>query len=322
MSSSIIDVIIPVFNGERFIDSIFNTLEAQTFEGFRAVFVDDGSIDNSFAYISEKANDCSFETIVIHKENGGLSSARNAGIMASDAKWLTFVDCDDKLDAHFFEYLHRAVTESGTKAGYCGYQGIPYENQEKIKPVGVYNCDVITAEECMKLYYTNWVGAWGFIIDREWLIANDLLFDEKCTYCEDIPFITKLIESTDKISKLNNDLYLYLHRQGSLIRSPKMEKYIIGIDAFLRMAEVIENKNSAAARVFADMGKVRYMLATLRKGAVQLPFKSFIKLTSFIDRKTIKNKIRNLSNSQRIAGYIYLLSKTLFYYCIRLLFKD
>ena len=174
----------------------------------------------------------------------------------------------------------------------------------------------------MEEYYKNWFGAWCVIINREYLLENNLFFDEKCTYCEDIPFITEAIEVADRVSKLENDVYIYLLRQGSLIRDPKIEKYKVGIEGFLRMAKKLEQKDSEAAKVFLKVGKVRYMIATLRKGAVQLPLKKFKVLTEFIDNETIKLQAKNLPLKLKISGYVYLTSKTLFYYVIRCLFKD
>lgn len=322
MGKKAIEVIIPIYNGEKFIDSIINTLEKQTFKNFSVVFVDDGSTDNSLNVLKERLVDVGFEHKVVHKENGGLSTARNTGVNSSDSEWITFIDCDDKLDPHFLEYLHRSVTENNTLVGCCEFQGIPFDKQERIKPVSEYDCEVVSAEQFMKDYYINWVGACCFIVNREWLISKDLLFYDECTYCEDIPFITRVVEAADRISHVKNALYLYLLRQGSLIRSPKIEKYQVGITAFLKMAEEMDGKETAAAKVFQGVGRARYMLATLRKGAVQLSFKSFKALSEMVDTEMLKGQIKNLNATQKLAGYMYLISKTAFYFGIRFIFKD
>ncbi|MBQ7288595.1 MAG: glycosyltransferase family 2 protein [Clostridia bacterium] len=317
-----IDVIVPVYNGENFIERLIKTFEEQTFKDFKVIFVDDGSTDNSLNVLHEKLKTVTFENTIVHQENGGLPSARNTGIKNSDSPWITFVDCDDILDCHFLEYLFKSVSENDTVLGYCGYQFVPHNQQNKIAAAGNYDCEVISASDCMKAYYTNWVGACSLIINRKYLFSNDLFFDEKCTYCEDIPFITQVIEATGRVSKVNNNLYIYLLRQGSLIRNPKIEKYKVGLEGFLRMSAILEKKESDAAKVFSNVGKARYIIATLRKGAVQLPFKSFKALTDFIDVKMFRHQIKNLSLQQKIAGYLYTTSKVLFYYSIRLLFKD
>ena len=322
MTKNGIDIIIPLYNGEDFIDNIIETLNMQTFRDFRAIFVDDGSTDNSFNLLQERLIDAGFENKVVHQENSGPSAARNKGIEVSDSKWMVFVDCDDKLDSHFLEYLYKSVTDNDTTLGYCGFQGVLFDEQEKIKPIDKYECKVISAEQCMENYYVDWISPCCLIIDRDWFISNNLFFYEDCNYCEDIPFITRIIESADRVSKVECDLYLYLKRQGSSMRSPKMEKYVNGINGFLKMANELESKTSEAAAVFRRVGKARYMLATLRKGAVQLPFNGFKALAQAVDLGAFKKQIKNLSTKQRIAGYIYLFSKTLFYYSVRLIFKD
>ncbi len=322
MVKPVVDVIVPVYNGEPFVKTIIDTFEGQTFKDFKVIFVDDGSTDNSLAALQEALTQASFPYAVVHQENGGASKARNTGIQKADAQWITFVDCDDKLDARFLEYLYRSVTEHNTVLGYCGFQGVPFQEQDKIVPVGEYDGEVISAEECMKRFYTKWISPCCLMFNREWFLSNDLFFDEQCTYCEDIPFITTLIAAADTVSALHNDTYFYLLREGSSIRSPKMEKYQNGIEAFWRMADRVEKQDSAAATVFRRVGKARYMLATLRKGAVQLPFEKFKRLTSLIETETFKEQIRNLSSSHKVAGYLYLVSKTLFYYGMRSLFKD
>ena len=322
MAETMVDIVVPVYNGAMFIKPLIDTFKKQTFKDFKVIFVDDGSTDNSLEILEKETKAAGFESIIVHQENGGLPCARNTGIKNSTSPWITFVDCDDLLDSHYVEYLYKCVADNNTNLGYCGFQPVPFGENEKIKEVNQYSCKVISAKECMEEYYKNWFGAWCVIINREYLLENNLFFDEKCTYCEDIPFITEAIEVADRVSKLENDVYIYLLRQGSLIRDPKIEKYKVGIEGFLRMAKKLEQKDSEAAKVFLKVGKVRYMIATLRKGAVQLPLKKFKVLTEFIDNETIKLQAKNLPLKLKISGYVYLTSKTLFYYVIRSLFKD
>ncbi len=322
MKNICVDVVVPMYNGERFIPDLISTFENQTFKNFKVIFVDDGSTDNTSQVLHKELGKASFENVVVHQENRGLPGARNAGINHATAPWITFVDCDDLLDVHFLEYLYKSITENDVDWGYCGFQPVEAGRMDKIKKAEEYTCSVVSAKECMQEYYSSWFCSCCMIISREFLCKNGLLFDEKCTYCEDIPFITEVIEAADKIAKIDCDLYIYLLRQGSLIRSPKIEKYKVGLAGFLRMSERLAKKDSQAAKTFSRMGVARYMIATLRKGAVQLPLKQFKELAGHIDEKALKEQIGHLPLLLKISGYIYLISKTVFYLFINILFND
>lgn len=317
-----IDVIVPVYNGEAYIESLIRTFECQTFRNFRVIFVDDGSRDNSFQMLKEILEQTELSGIVVHQENKGLPGARNTGIREANAKWITFVDCDDELDPRHLEYLYQSVTESGTQVGYCGFQMTPAEHMERLKPVGERKSVIQTADKWMRGYYAEWFGAWCLIIDRKWLLEQEVMFDEDCTYCEDIPFITQVIASADSVVWVENKTYLYLTRQGSLIRSPRPEKFRIGLDGFFRMAQSLEEWNSEAVRVFRSVGVARYCVATLRKAAVQLCYKDFMSLAESIHLKEYKGQLKNLSLIQRGAGMLFLLSPKCFYYLMHMLFSD
>lgn len=322
MTNSVINVVIPIYNGEKYIDGLIKTLNSQTFKNFKAIFIDDGSTDNSLESLKSKQELMQFESLIVHQENKGLPGARNTGIKSADGQWLTFMDCDDLLSPYYFEYLYKSVTENNTMVGFCKYMPVIENDKKPINYNSTYTCKVISSEEGMKAHYTAWIGSWNLIINLKWLLENNIYFDEKCTYCEDIPFVTELFEKADKISKLENELYIYVLRQGSLIRSPKIEKFMIGIDGFLRMADIVEKSNSDSAKAFSSFGRARYSIATLKKGAVQLPFNLFSKLCEYVNFKQYKHQIKNLPSSQRFAAHLFLFSKRIFFYIVKAFFDN
>lgn len=118
-----ISVIVPIYNVEpylcRCVDSILN----QTFRDIEVLLVDDGSPDGCGAICDEyAARDARVR--VIHKKNGGLSSARNAGIDEAAGEWLAFVDSDDWMDLDMLEILHTAAIRHGAQIAECSYRRI------------------------------------------------------------------------------------------------------------------------------------------------------------------------------------------------------
>ena len=89
-----ISIIIPIYNGEKFIEKCIKSIKNQTFKDFEIILVNDGSSDNSGQICDELAkNDNRIK--VIHQENLGVSEARNRGIIASKGEYICFIDCDD-----------------------------------------------------------------------------------------------------------------------------------------------------------------------------------------------------------------------------------
>ena len=318
---ALIDIVIPMYNSEKYIDGLLQTLEAQTFRDFCAVFVDDGSKDDTYQVLCQKLEGVSFAHQVIHQENKGLPGARNAGIRGSSSPWIVFVDSDDGLDSHYVEFLYRAVTESGCNAAACGYQIVESEADVKALSKEAYACRVLSSPEAMAEYYKNWFGAWALILNRQWLAQEELLFDEVCTYLEDVPFNTQVLAHAERFAMMDAPVYLYYQRPGSLMHTPKLEKYQIALDGFFRMEEKLRAMDNESARVFFTVGRARYYLATLRKAAVTMPYGLFRQLCQMVPLREEKAQFGTLQTKQKLAAQLYLISRRLFHLAMRMTTK-
>lgn len=127
--SELISVIIPVYKAEPYLAACVESVLAQTYQDFEIILVDDGSPDNCPRMCDEfAARDSRIR--VIHKENGGVSSARNAGIEAAKGEYLAFLDSDDLWTPVFLERLYAALTQTGADFAVClfrRFQGEPPE---------------------------------------------------------------------------------------------------------------------------------------------------------------------------------------------------
>ena len=110
MSSPKINIIVPVYNVEKYIRRCLDSIAAQTFTDWECILVDDGSPDGSGAICDEYARKYA-RIKVIHKENGGVSSARNIALGRISGKWLAFVDSDDWIDLDYCEKLYNSAEE-------------------------------------------------------------------------------------------------------------------------------------------------------------------------------------------------------------------
>lgn len=123
-----ISIIVPVYNVENYLKKCVESILSQTFTDFELLLVDDGSTDSS-GEMCDELKRLDERIKVIHKENGGLSSARNAGIDVAKGKYLTFVDSDDYIDTHMLEVLYKNMVQEDADLSIVGVTSV-YSGQE------------------------------------------------------------------------------------------------------------------------------------------------------------------------------------------------
>jgi len=317
-----IDVVIPIYNREKWIPNLICELNKQTMGDFRAIFVDDGSQDDSYNVLCKELENARFAYHIIQQSNGGAAAARNAGLRAAEADWIGFMDSDDSVRPEYLEYMYRAATESGGDLAICGYQMVQEGSALPKAPKVEFGYEKVTPAEAMRHYCDGWLGVYCLLIQRRMQQDKQLFFNESCRYCEDAPFITEVIEASTNVALIRQDLYFYCVNQGSLSRSPKLDKFLSGIQGFEIMEANMLASDSDAAAVFNQLGSARYYIATLRKAAVQMAYRDFKTLAKRVNYKRYRRQIRYLPRAARLASHILLISKHGFYYGIRLLFND
>lgn len=191
-----ISVIVPVYNVEKYLHKCVDSILAQTFTAFELILVDDGSSDGSGAICDEYAQKDN-RVSVIHKSNGGVSSARNAGIDAAKGKWICFVDSDDYVDIN---YLSDFNTSEGIDIAFQGYKVVDDDGKiSEIHMINQTNLDTLqliaVAEDC---YIIN--SPCFKLFKKENVSVHQLSFDEKISYGEDHLFSLTYMLYAEKCS--------------------------------------------------------------------------------------------------------------------------
>ena len=119
----IISIIVPVYNVESYLERCINSILNQTFKNFELILVDDGSTDKS-GEICDSFAGYDKRIRVIHKKNGGLSSARNVGLDVSIGKYIGFVDSDDWIDEFMYEKLYRNMIKTKSDIVICNFSRV------------------------------------------------------------------------------------------------------------------------------------------------------------------------------------------------------
>ncbi len=209
-----ISVIVPVYNVEAYLKQCVESILGQTYGNIELILVNDGSTDKS-PEICGSFPDQDKRVRVIHKENGGVSSARNAGIKASSGEYVLFADADDWLEADMLEYLLQNAVKSNADISCCAYCG----SRVSAGPGGK-GSFVKSGCECLEAFLNK--GFWGFgysvwnkLIKRR--IAE--LFDTDLAVGEDAYFLFRALLKSGRIVFGKEAKYHYTVRNGSAIQS-------------------------------------------------------------------------------------------------------
>jgi glycosyltransferase involved in cell wall biosynthesis len=215
-----ISIIVPVYKVEKYLGKCIESILGQTFKDFELILVDDGSPDNcgviceNFAKRDERIK-------VIHKSNGGLSSARNAGLEMATGEYIAFVDSDDFIHQRMYEILYKYAKKYSSDIVICDYllvnEGESYIDELRNFEINAKNFSNIDA---LKQIYTNngttFIVAWNKLYRR--YLFNDLRFEEGRLH-EDEFMAHKILYASPKVTYLPIPLYSYLQRRGSIIGS-------------------------------------------------------------------------------------------------------
>ena len=211
-----ISVIVPVYNVERYISQCVESILEQTYADLEIILVDDGSTDGSGSICDEyKLKDN--RVVVIHKCNGGLSEARNAGLDIARGEYIGFVDSDDYIEPDMYEVLYKNCERYA--ADLAAARFVKFNTQGEVRKNFTENIEVFSREEMLRLFivgdrrYEITMSVWDRLYKRE--LISDLRFPVGKCY-EDIVFSTKVIEKSKINVYIDRALYHYRLREDSI----------------------------------------------------------------------------------------------------------
>ena len=209
----LISIIVPVYNVEKYLNRCIDSLISQTYQNIEIILVDDGSTDSSSEIVDgylKKDN----RIKVFHKDNGGLSDARNKGIEISKGKYLSFVDSDDYVTNTYIETLYNTIIEYEADISICSYK-VNYETGQILKK-GKNKKGVYSTEKALKnmLYHRDFdVSAWAKLYKKE--LFNGIIFPKGRLF-EDAATTYKLMMKSKRISYNLKEEYYYIIRDKSI----------------------------------------------------------------------------------------------------------
>lgn len=235
-----VSVIIPVYNVEKYVKTCIESVQSQTIRDIEIIVVNDGATDNSRRLIAEIDDE---RVIIIDKENGGLSSARNVGIEAASGQYLAFVDSDDWVAPDYIEKMYRICEEYDCDMVQCSYADVYDEDKHYLDDAQDGIPTFYTGREFSYAMYTllSWKCnlTWNKLYRKE--LFEEIRFpigkiheDEFTTY--------KVAWRANKVGVIPDKLYFYRHRVGSIMQQACDKSRLDAGEAFFERAEFYKNK--------------------------------------------------------------------------------
>lgn len=232
----LISVIVPVYKVEPYLHKCVDSILAQTHKDLEVILVDDGSPDGCGAICDEYATRDS-RVRVIHKVNGGLSDARNAGLEVCKGDYIGFVDSDDYIAPDMYETLAAFAEKEDLDVAMCGVTDI-WPNREA--GTSVFPPRILTDTEALihEIFVNHMKGSSVAVWDRIYRATRfkDLRF-EKGRYMEDVYYVLSWIGRTRRFGRICDRKYFYNHREDSITdvreRGKKTDDLIEGYESNL-----------------------------------------------------------------------------------------
>ena len=319
-----ISIIVPIYNVELYLNKCVDSILAQSFSDFEVILVNDGSPDRC-GEICEAYKELDSRVVVIHKQNGGLSDARNYGIEVAKGRYIGFVDSDDWIAPDMYESLYSLITAHNADIAVCGhYEVMDDVPQEKAfsHQVHVYNNEQAFDKLLEDIEIQNL--AWDKLYKAELFTHVKYPVGK---YFEDIFTTYKLFLQANKTVSLDSPKYMYLKRSDSITGAMNSRKYYDRFSAALEIYETIQDKKYPVAKeislsrtVTEGIELCNYQLIA---GETAVNKEYLVELGGFLSRH-ISQIIRNktLRREMKTASLLILTSskiyKMLYYSKLRL----
>ena len=231
MSTPLISVILPIYKVEEYLDRCVNSLLAQSYPHLEIILVDDGSPDRCPQLCDEWAKKDP-RIRVVHKKNGGLSDARNAGYAVSSGELISFIDSDDWVEPDFFRILYDALSKTQSDVSSCEYRKT-YGDETPPPTNTDYHCRTLPREDAMSDLIDNKVQqvVWNKLYRRS--VIDGVLFDVG-KYHEDEFWTYRVIGNCSKLAITDYTGLNYFQRTDSIMGESYSLKRIDAIEAKVR----------------------------------------------------------------------------------------
>ena len=246
----LISVIIPAYNTEKYIGKCLHSVVNQSYKEIEIIVINDASTDSTLDIINQYRAKDNRIRLINQPVNKGNGMGRNMALKMAKGEYVMFVDSDDKITPDAVKLLVEKV-ESAHKPDvvYMAYKAVIYKKDGSVRREGT-TLPRITCNETPELLFRYFllnrslrVPVWEYFVRREYLLANDIFFDDSGIHFEDIIFSAKLFYHISSIAKLEVPVYHYNLRLGSIVRSWTAKTINDRLTAILSVKDMLKAHN-------------------------------------------------------------------------------
>ena len=294
-----ISIVVPVYNVEKYIVNCLKSIVDQSYKDFELLIIDDGSKDNSINLVNDYLSSKEINWKIIKKKNGGLASARNAGLKKAKGEYICFIDADDCIATNFLEKLISNIKKDNYDFSFCNFK---YVNKQSIdieenKEIKIFNKDNLLIAFLRRTI--------GFVVPsmlfkKEFLINNNLFFDENIKFSEDQPFIWNVILHSNKSIYDYSKMYGYYLRENSIMTSSSLDKIKNSYFEFKNYIDEIFMDFPEYSSIY-NLIIPRWQLGALYTSARIFNKNEFKQIYDLFEGKDMLNRIKGIKEKQAYA---------------------
>lgn len=260
---NLISVIVPVYRVEKYLVRCIESIREQTYPNLEIILVDDGSPD-CCPYICDKYAEKDRRIVVIHKENGGLAEARNAGLEVARGEYIGFIDSDDYIHPDMYNCLLKELIKNQADISVCGVKKVYTDNNyvsedERKEHIRVYSGTQAVENIFDAELYLCSVVAWNKLYKR--VLFDDIKYPAGKLHEDE--FITyQLFYKSDKVVYIENKYYYYFQRKDSIMGRKKRKISDDALEAYEEQGRYFEKKEE---KFILQLVKYRYLCLMKRR---------------------------------------------------------
>lgn len=317
----VVYVIVPVYNVQKYLSKCLDSLFNQTYQNYFIICINDGSTDNSLSILKKYKNKFKNKMVIIDKSNGGLSSARNAGlnyIKDFNNSYVTFIDSDDWVSDDYLEVLVKKIEETKVDIVCSTYYGVQESNITEIDYKNNMDESIHTSFDAVKNLYLGKIQSHTPCKLYKTILWYDIRFDESKCFMEDQVITFQIFMKSRNILFTDWAGYYYLHRIGSLCQSKMSNKKILSaLESYIYnynfdykkfSNDEIEVLHGAVIQLFADIFLMMYPRFD-KKSTTQDELYRWKHIIAFEKKNKAVKKLICKTAKQKVKKWCYLYAK-------------